>query len=563
MDNKILLQSLAEAFATRTGMPKRKAETFVRAFFELAEEGLTTDSILKVKGFATFKIVTVSERESVNISTGERFQISGHEKISFLPDNAFKELVNRPFNHFTTITLDDDFDIAELDNADGIIAESTDEDGENTETIEDTMAEIGNGNDTNADGTGTPGEATAETTESHGEPTASEAQDATEETRSLTDEAERLMDEAESLQHLYIVEDNSTTPEAEDTAAPHDNGEPEEATTEESAAEAEEGTQETEESAQDAESDMADTGNATAETEESTPEAGKTEDHTECEEAPAATTAETATETQDYTEGAEDAPTQEEASPTKPDTASDHSPIIINNTLPTERHNWWRTAFTVLATLVLMTLSYFIGYYHLLCPCIITDAILTETTPDAGKAPAHTAPAAKPSAATAHSTATPATEKHDHADGGHAKDTKPAQATTDASENATVAAKPTTTTPKSTTTTAKGTDDATIGKAAANRNTTEKAEKAKADRQRAAELKAASRYPQVEGGAYLITGTIALHTIGTGDNLYKLARTHYGDKKLASYIAFHNKISNPDIIQKGQKIEIPRLTPKK
>lgn len=115
MDNKILLQNLAEALAARTGMTKRKADTFVRAFFDLAEEGLTTESILKIKGFATFKIVTVSDRESVNINTGERFQIIGHEKISFLPDNAFKELVNRPFNHFTTINLDDDFDISELD----------------------------------------------------------------------------------------------------------------------------------------------------------------------------------------------------------------------------------------------------------------------------------------------------------------------------------------------------------------------------------------------------------------------------------------------------------------
>lgn len=47
-----------------------------------------------------------------------------------------------------------------------------------------------------------------------------------------------------------------------------------------------------------------------------------------------------------------------------------------------------------------------------------------------------------------------------------------------------------------------------------------------------------------------------------GDNLYLLAKKEYGNKDMASYIIFHNQLSNPDLIQLGQKIEIPRLTPK-
>ena len=107
MEKKYTLQDLAALLAERESLPLEQAEDFVRSFFELTEEGLLKDSFVKVTGFGTFKLVEVSERESVNINTGERFQISGHNKISFTPDGTLRELVNRPFAHFTTVTLND------------------------------------------------------------------------------------------------------------------------------------------------------------------------------------------------------------------------------------------------------------------------------------------------------------------------------------------------------------------------------------------------------------------------------------------------------------------------
>ena len=38
-------------------------------------------------------------RESVNINTGERFEIQGHTKVSFAPEPALKDLINKPFSH--------------------------------------------------------------------------------------------------------------------------------------------------------------------------------------------------------------------------------------------------------------------------------------------------------------------------------------------------------------------------------------------------------------------------------------------------------------------------------
>ena len=107
MEKKYTLQDLSALLAERESLSLEQAEDFVRTFFELTEEGLLKDSFVKVTGFGTFKLVEVSERESVNINTGERFQISGHNKISFTPDGTLRELVNRPFSHFTTVTLND------------------------------------------------------------------------------------------------------------------------------------------------------------------------------------------------------------------------------------------------------------------------------------------------------------------------------------------------------------------------------------------------------------------------------------------------------------------------
>ena len=105
MSRKILPAEIIEIIAQQQGITKKKSEAFFRAFFDVIEEALRTDSFVKIKGFGTFKLVGVSERESVNINTGERIQIGGHTKVTFTPDNTLKELVNRPFSHFETTLI--------------------------------------------------------------------------------------------------------------------------------------------------------------------------------------------------------------------------------------------------------------------------------------------------------------------------------------------------------------------------------------------------------------------------------------------------------------------------
>ena len=107
MNEKITLQDIVNLFSQKQGIGKKEADLIVRTMFDLIEEALKTENYVKIKGFGTFKLTEVDARESVNVNTGERFEIQGHSKISFTPDTTMKDLINKPFAHFETVILND------------------------------------------------------------------------------------------------------------------------------------------------------------------------------------------------------------------------------------------------------------------------------------------------------------------------------------------------------------------------------------------------------------------------------------------------------------------------
>ena len=108
MNEKLNIQNLIEMLAEKHGVDKTDAESFVKEFFQLIEESLESDKYVKIKGLGTFKLIDVDSRESVNINTGERFEIQGHTKVSFTPEPTLKDLINKPFSHFETVVLNDE-----------------------------------------------------------------------------------------------------------------------------------------------------------------------------------------------------------------------------------------------------------------------------------------------------------------------------------------------------------------------------------------------------------------------------------------------------------------------
>lgn len=108
---KSALQAIAATLAAHYGLKPSEATAFVNLFFEEIQEGLEQEKQVKVRGLGTFKLQAVKPRESVNVNTGERVLIGGHEKMAFTPDNALKELVNRPFADFETVVVKEGADI--------------------------------------------------------------------------------------------------------------------------------------------------------------------------------------------------------------------------------------------------------------------------------------------------------------------------------------------------------------------------------------------------------------------------------------------------------------------
>ena len=398
-------------------LDKKTCEAFTRTLFEVVEEALLTDKFVKVKGFGTFKLVAVSDRESVNINTGERFQIEGHTKVSFIPDNTLKEEINRPFAHFETIDLSDETEQAELDAIDAAAAEEALENEEAEETVEEVAEEMP------AD------EPTEEVVE------------------------EEVMEEV-----------------------------PEEVLKEEPVEETEEPMEEP----------------VATEPQTIVTAEKKEEEPAKAEEPAADTTLESEKAPEPEAEEQEEAPTA--------------LPVSYEYTEqpPRRPFNWWKAIGVFFFVFALMLLSYFAGYYRLLCPCIIGLPEWTEpqpVQPAAKVQPAKTAPA-KPQPAPAETTAPKISENPLNSENPEQPESR-------------------------------------------------KSKPAKPDpaprKQQSAPVEVAPAPPA--------DTTVATqpHTVARGETLYSIARKYYGSDKYVNVIIRHNRIKNPNNIEKGTTLQIPIL----
>ena len=135
--SKISLSDLAQRLAEKSGISQQDAELFIRKMFDVANEGLQSDKLVKMKWLGTFKVMAVKDRESVDVNTGERIIIEGRDKISFTPDNILKEIVNKPFAQFETVVVNDGVDFDEIDRKFENAEEEDSEAGNAAETLAD------------------------------------------------------------------------------------------------------------------------------------------------------------------------------------------------------------------------------------------------------------------------------------------------------------------------------------------------------------------------------------------------------------------------------------------
>ncbi len=140
MENKITIIDLAEGLAKRKHIQRKDAELFIRTVFDTIQERLLEGDPVKVKGLGTFKLITVNSRESVNVQTGERIVIDSHAKVSFTPEKALSDRVNRPFADFETVALNDATKTEDMERIDLPEPEATEE--PTTEDIQAPLADM-------------------------------------------------------------------------------------------------------------------------------------------------------------------------------------------------------------------------------------------------------------------------------------------------------------------------------------------------------------------------------------------------------------------------------------
>ena len=125
MNSKISLPEMVDLLSRKSDCTKKEAEAFLKEFFTLATEVLSSGESLKINGLGVFKPVWVEKRNSVNVQTGQPCEIPGHYKLSFTPDKSMRDAVNAQFACFEAEVIADDVDIKDTEISD-MVAEDSD-----------------------------------------------------------------------------------------------------------------------------------------------------------------------------------------------------------------------------------------------------------------------------------------------------------------------------------------------------------------------------------------------------------------------------------------------------
>lgn len=542
-EKKFQLQDLAEQLAREQGISSQEALEFVRTFFELTEEGILKDSLVKVSGFGTTKLVIVNERESVNIHTGERFQIGKHSKITFTPDNTLRDLVNSPFALLSTTTLFDDTPEEELDSV-PVIEDDFSDDSEDALTL---------------------GEVTKDSEQVLvAEASSCEVHNGSLHTDDSTEVAKGLQSEATSTADV-VAQENLSRELSSQEASSEDNdniSRDEKASTTEFStttatdtilvdgstqvdANAIEFTSSS--TADDNLSSLTSSENSLLQSSTESTEARQDEEeeiligaNTKEEELGQETTSDFSSNPASIDVTLTTIPAETEKKPSHITNIQGEIHVTTDNLNHKEQHH--RTRFNVLLVafvLLLVVLSYFAGYYHWLCPNCPQSHVVLPTQPANN---AQHNPKVDNSVTTLPGKNSDSTAKTP-------PPTDTSSSTSDAQTNDATA----TSSPEKT-----KKEEKAAPQAATTQTIIVKSQHLSS--QQKEQLLAKSRqWQQLPHGKSIIVGTYASHVVKTGESIPRLAKRYYGNSNYANYIVLFNHIKDPDVIKVGQRINIPQL----
>lgn len=537
-EKKFQLQDLAEQLAREQGISSQEALEFVRTFFELTEEGILKDSLVKVSGFGTTKLVIVNERESVNIHTGERFQIGKHSKITFTPDNTLRDLVNSPFALLSTTTLFDDTPEEELDSVpviedyfsddseDALTPEEVTYDSEQVHVTEASSCEVHNGSLHTDDSTevaeGLQSEETSTADVVAQENLSRELSNKENDNVSVEEEVS-ITEFSTTTATDTILEDSSTQVDAnsiELTSSTTADGNLSSLTSSENSLL--QSSTESTESRQDDEEEILIT--ATAQDEELGQE----------------TTSDFTVNPANVDVTLTTIPAETENKPSHITNIQGEIHVTTDNLNHKEQHH--RTRFNVLLVafvLLLVVLSYFAGYYHWLCPNCPQSHVVLPTQP--ANNVQHNLIVSD--------TVTTLPGKNSDTTAKTPPPTDTSSSTSDAQTNDTTATSSPEKTKKEEKAASKVTTTQTIIVKSQHLSSQQKEQLLAKSRQ----------WQQLPHGKSIIVGAYASHVVQTGESIPRLAKRYYGSSNYANYIVLFNHIKDPDVIKVGQQIKMPQL----
>lgn len=545
MDRKILIQELSEGLAQRKDIPLKDAEMFVRSVFEIVQEYLQTDKLVKIKGFGTFKLVRVESRESVDVNTGERIVINGYTKVAFTPDTTLRDEINKPFAQFETVVLYENTDLSEMEKmdlqeADSMLIQNETEENVQTEAEQSENADTENTEDLGSDISEEGDEESDETSDVKEEVTDAGSDDENTNQDDLKDDEDIIAGGNDEKKDEVALAEDLTEEVADRISANDVVGQP---VADEDAADVHQGSVLSSD-------DTSERDNAVASSSAGSEKPSETMDHIadmtgpcDSDDCDTASSVVTSQHVEYLNMGYQHVDHQrmdtQEVKRQKVDEQSAGNQNIevqhvenqtvenqhIVQMAPSSRRRRrippvWLMVLSVLIVLLLMLGSYFIGYYRLLCPggCNIEGNVVPIL---------------------------PVTSEH-------AVDTTSSVIVPEKSQSSmadTVKASPA------------NTSDST--RKAVNKTVNEPEKKvpvADNKTQAAASQKNPDRlYPQLEGGRYQIVGTKQIYSLQQGETLRNIALKYYGSKNFVPYIVVYNQIKNPDVIPVGQKLKLPEL----
>ncbi len=97
MSDSVSAREIIERLVKQAGIKKKLAAEILHVIPQIIEEGLLRDGEVRVKGLGTFRLKWVLSRTGRNPKTGERVEIPAHNRLVFLPEQSFKEYINRDY----------------------------------------------------------------------------------------------------------------------------------------------------------------------------------------------------------------------------------------------------------------------------------------------------------------------------------------------------------------------------------------------------------------------------------------------------------------------------------